>query len=355
MVELRARPKGRKEKLQRLVGDIRDRHFEYQARPRPPRDWARYDEAQAHELADILDLINHLLDPLPAQRRTCRPGRPPTYLAKDLAKVILLQTFFGTSNRTTAGYARIFREKLRLSHRIHYKAIERAYASAHVMALIHDAFTTTVEIGTPTTTDYTLDGSGIRTTIKGNWAEDKNSQTAITRFDGAITMVALPTQIITAFVPRQIGFTSEVNQLPYLVEKTVRITHSLRGFVTADAGFQSRANCEAITAANGTPRILPRRLVSLKTLGAPSWTRMLNQLMKDPQQWLHEYHKRSLAETSWSLYVRLFPRPLRRRLPRHRAGEHLARFSAFNLVRISRAWRQGVLPGFCLPRGGDAN
>lgn len=347
MVELRGKPKGRKEKLQRCVSDIRDHTYEYQERPPPKRDWARYDEAQTHELADVLDLCNSLIDPHPEPTPSGGRGRPPLHAAKDLAKVILLQIVFKTSNRVTAGYARIFREKLGLHRPIKYKTIERAYASSRVIGLLIIAFETIVRTIEPTTTGYTLDGSGIPSSIKGNWERDKaSSKAAGDRFDGAITMVALPSQVISAYVPRRIGFTSEVDQLPKLVHKTIGTLRGgrLTGFVCADAGFQSRNNCEVIVAAGGVPRIMPKRNVSLKTLGAPSWTRMLNQLMNDPQKWLEEYHLRSLAETSWSLYVWLFPRPLRRRVPRRRASEHLARFVVFNLVRVSRCFRQGHLP-----------
>ncbi len=345
MLDTRAHTKGRKERLQRLISDIRDQTFPYQARPDKPRDWARYDEAQAHELADILDLTHRLIETLPEPTPPTGPGRHPTYPAKDLAKTILLQSFFQTSNRVTAGYTRAFREKLRLERPIHYKAIERAYGSPRVVGLLLMAFASTARLGVPSTEGYTLDGSGVPTSIKGNWERDKSQDKAMAeRFDGAITMVALPSQLIAAYVPRRIGFTSEVDQLPVLVHKTVSVTGSLVGIVSADAGFQSRDNCRVISEAGGVPRIMPRRNVSLRTRGVPSWTRMLGDLLRDPQAWLEEYHERSLAETSWSVYVWLFPRPLRRRVPVRRASEHLGRFVVFNLVRLSRGYRLGLLP-----------
>ena len=84
-------------------------------------------------------------------------------------------------------------------------------------------------------------------------------------------------------------------QLPVILTLLARV-----GIVSADAGFLSRDNCQAIADSGGVPRIMPKRNVSLKTLGRPAWTRMLNDLLRDAQGWLEEYHQRSLAETSWS-------------------------------------------------------
>lgn len=345
MLDLRGTPKDRRERLQRLIDDIRDKTFHYKPRPSKDLNWHRYDEAQANERADVLNLIRLLVDDDAEPPRPRQRGRPPTYAAKDKTKTMLLQTYLQASNRISTGDCRIFREKLGVKSPIPYKTIERSYSDPTVQGLIFNVFNKTVNIAAQHTTGYTLDGSGIPTTIKVNWERDKSENKKMADvFDGAITMLALPLGVITSFLPRRIGFESEVDQLQHLVDGTTRRTGGLSGIVSADAGFQSRANCEHITSAGGTPRIFPKRNVTRRTKGAPSWTRMLNDLEKDPQGWLEEYHLRSLAETFWSVYGGLFSRPLRRRLAPRRMCEHVARFTVFNLVRLSRGCRLNELP-----------
>ncbi|OQX53280.1 MAG: hypothetical protein B5M53_07155 [Candidatus Cloacimonas sp. 4484_209] len=54
------------------------------------------------------------------------PGRTPNNPA-DLAKTVLMQQYFGVSNRVTEGLVLLFKEKLGLKDTFSYKAIERAY------------------------------------------------------------------------------------------------------------------------------------------------------------------------------------------------------------------------------------
>lgn len=215
MVDLRAKPKSRKERLQRLIGDIRDGIHAYEPRPTKARDWGSYEEAQSHELADTLELIHRLLlrirEPIAKKAR----GRPAIVSTKDKAKFILLRQAFQVSNRVGTGHARIFKEKLRLENTPRYKTIERAYENPEVFSVLAQLFDETLKIAAGNTTGYTIDGSGISTTLKGNWERDKSeSSENADCFDGSVAMVCLPTQVVSAYVPRAIGFTSEVDTLP---------------------------------------------------------------------------------------------------------------------------------------------
>ncbi len=346
MRDLRGQPKNQKERLQRLIGDIREGLHHYEPRPVEKRDWARYDEAQAHELADTLESFCRIIEQVREPEMIPARGRPSIYLPKDLAKIILLQQVFQISNRATVGYVRVFKEKLGIRKIPCYKTIERAYGNSDVYRVLAVVFDETVKKANGSIRGFSVDGSGIPTSVKGNWERDKSENKEVAgRFDGAVMMVGLPVQVVTAFVPRPIGFVSEVRTLRGLVEKSVMNTGGLRGIVSADAGFQSRENCDLINEGGGVPRIFPRRDVSRKSLGSVAWAPMLTALLRDPQRWLREYHQRSLSETDWWVYKNQFPRPLRRRLKRRRGCEHLSRFVVYNLVRLSRAWRVGVLRG----------
>ena len=70
---------------------------------------------------------------------------------------------------------------------------------------------------------------------------------------------------------------------------------------------------------------------------------MLGGFLGDTQAWLREYHQRSLSETGWSTFKRLFPRPLRTRLVTRRPCERRTRFLVYNLVRLTRLNRQHLL------------
>ncbi|MEM2934279.1 MAG: hypothetical protein QXL78_05065 [Methanocellales archaeon] len=52
----------------------------------------------------------------------------------------------------------------------------------------------------------------------------------------------------------------------------------------------------------------------MKKKGSKAWTEMLLSFIEDPQEWLREYHPRSIPESSFSVFKRDYPIPLRRRI-----------------------------------------
>src|SRR5207245_7092953 len=120
------------DELRDLVRSVRSGEFEYEERPKKSLDWSSYDEAQAYELADMLYTIRKLVDEavnrLPAEGLERKgPGRPPIHPPADVAKVLLMQSYFGVSNRVAAGLAFVFKETLRLSYPLSYMMVEHAY------------------------------------------------------------------------------------------------------------------------------------------------------------------------------------------------------------------------------------
>ena len=102
--------------LRNLVSAVRNGTFHYDGRQTKSLDWSSYDEAQVHELADMLERIRDLADETstqvsPSLLEHNESGRPPCPPVK-VAKTLLLQSYFGVSNRVAAGLVRVFKEKL---------------------------------------------------------------------------------------------------------------------------------------------------------------------------------------------------------------------------------------------------
>lgn len=115
--------------LKNLLESIESKEFKYKSRKKEPIDWARYDNAQIHEIDDMLRNMRDMVDMACVRliievKPPCR-GRPSVYPG-DKAKAILMQQYFGTSNRVTNGYLVLFREKLDIGE-FSYKTVERAY------------------------------------------------------------------------------------------------------------------------------------------------------------------------------------------------------------------------------------
>ena len=124
----------RSKELREVASSVRNGTFQYEARPKKSVDWASYDEAQVNELADMLNSIRDIVDEACARiaerspEVKTGPGRPPVP-ACDLAKTLMLQSYFGAGNRVTAGLVRVFGEKLHISSEFSYKTIEKRLRS----------------------------------------------------------------------------------------------------------------------------------------------------------------------------------------------------------------------------------
>jgi hypothetical protein len=132
MAEEELRRHHTKKELRGLVSSVRDGTFHYEGRPKRSLDWSSYDEAQVREVSDMLALIRRFVEVasgrIPEEyQRSRRRGRPVTYPSSDVAKALLLQSYFGVSNRVAAGLVDLFKEKLAISKAISYKTIERGY------------------------------------------------------------------------------------------------------------------------------------------------------------------------------------------------------------------------------------
>jgi transposase len=332
------RDANQRDRFERLIEQLASRTYPYEPKESKPIDWSSYTQAQVRELNDTLELIRDAVNTvaLPSAAAGDSVGRPRENTAQDLAKIVLMQAYFGCSNRLAAGYALVFREKLDLEKDMNYKAIERAYDDPQVRRIIQGVFDLTQEPVKNRVTGFTVDGSGLPRDAKGNWERDKQTKEAKReRFDGSIVMLTIPDQIITAHVSFPVGFGSESPLLHPLVHQTLdRYDGKLHGILSADAAFLGRENCEVIEQAGATPRIYPKRGIRLQHQGLSAWRRMLNQLIQDPQTWLGEYHQRSLSEAGWSRHKRRHGKLRKLRVTR-RDGEKAARFTVDNLSRLA--------------------
>jgi len=55
-------PQQRGEELQKIIKSIRDGTFEYESKEPVTTNWAQYDQAQIHEMANYLDNIRDLVE-----------------------------------------------------------------------------------------------------------------------------------------------------------------------------------------------------------------------------------------------------------------------------------------------------
>ncbi len=122
----------------------------------------------------IRDVVNTASERLQKTIVARGPGQSPVPI-DDVIKVLLMQSYFGVSNRIAEGFLRLFKEKLGITSDFSYKTIERGYDSERNKTLLDEVFKITNEVGNSYETKFGIDGTGDPTTMKVNY-ESKRAQ-----------------------------------------------------------------------------------------------------------------------------------------------------------------------------------
>jgi transposase len=352
------------ETIRKIVTAAREGVLAYQERPTLPRDWSAYDVAQTREIADTLLITRRLVDLAEEhvlsrqQRRARQRGRPPTPAA-DIAKVLIMQTYFGVPNRVAEGLLVLFSEKLGVSREFSYKTIERGYDRTAVNRILDEVVTLTNAPIQGLEKVFAPDGTGFPSSRKENYADHRQRQSSEGREAGAWPEAGAPTpmrmpvfgagmigvrfKLYTAWRGSSDRHVGELSHFSHLLERT-RELHPGMEMVVGDGLYAGRPQCTEVTRAGAVARFLPRRNVTLKRLGSEGWVQMLLEMMRDPQGWFGEYYQREAAETGFSM-VKNRKGALRKRLGRRKETEAYLRIVQHNVTRLGQLqWIANILP-----------
>jgi hypothetical protein len=80
---------------------------------------------------------------------------------------------------------------------------------------------------------------------------------------------------------------------------------------------------------------LPKTNATFHAKGVESWKTMLYSFIDDTQEWLAEYHMRSLSESVNSMLKRKMPVKVRKKLPLRKKTEEILKINMHNLRQYS--------------------
>ena len=352
------------EELRGIIKNIRDGTFEYESKVPVKTNWAQYDQAQIHEMANYLDNIRDLVEEAdkrikertPPGKRG--PGRPPINPA-DIAKTLLLQTYTESSNRVAEGFLLLFREKLNISCHFSYKTIERGYDREPVNKILDEIVVITNESVEGKEETFSFDGTGFSASNKENYADKRQKQnsmkdrkksksvskeqahdsfpksnsTAKRGFSYAVMGVGVQYKLLSGISISPDHSVGETTLFPEAFDQTLDCHPNLDG-VLGDGIYGCRWVTNLVSENNVTPYFLPRSNVTFKSKGALGWYDMQYLLWEDPQEWLEEYHMRSISETVNSMVKCRFGAPLRKRLDSRKETETRLKLVGHNIRRV---------------------
>lgn len=318
-----------------LIQQVRKQEFPYEPRAPKKMDWKSYTMAQISEVNDMLCMIRDIVDAAWRRletrlREEAGPGLTPVP-APDLAKAVLVQQYFGVSNREAEGLMLLFKEKLAVSRDFSYKSIERAYENQDVRRILDEVFALTQTPVEGLETSQAVDATGMPTTSKVNY-EAVGKHTKRAGFEKIVTSIGTQFKLYSSVIPMEHRDDSETLYFPAVMNDLRQ--HTGIQFVLADSAYISRKNCDLVESIGAKPRMMPKSNATLARRGGDAYTHMAWEFMRDTQGWLRDYHLRSIAESGYSAEKRANPNPIRRRIHGRKQTEMRARFCNENLRRL---------------------
>jgi transposase len=346
----------RGEFLRKILDQVRSNNYPYLERDKAEMDWSNYDAAQCREIVDVINIIREVVNEAAARialrkaRAFPGPGRPATEPA-DIVKVMMLQSYFGVPNRPAEGLRILFSDRLGIRSDFSYKTIERGYDREGVKELLDEVFKLTNEQIQGSETVYSVDGSGSSTSNKQNYCQSRQNQRNRTSsksdqgewpkenragtkdYQYHLSVIGVYSKMFAAWVTNSDHRKGEQNLFPMAMKMAINNQPSMEA-ILGDGAFAGRPQCNIVDEYGVEPMFLPKRNVKFQSRGSKSWAKMLGKILKNPQQFLSDYHMRSISETGFSMIGSENPQPLRKRLEQRKGTEDYLRGICHNVKRL---------------------
>lgn len=343
----------KEEKLREIVSRVRKGDFPYEEKEKKKINFAAYDKAQINEIKDVLEMIRDVVEAASMRLQKIQlprgPGQPPKPV-EDVVKVLLMQSYFGVSNRVAEGFLGLFKEKLRVGSDFSYKTIERGYDPERSKELLDEIFKITNEIGNSFENKFGIDGTGDPTTMKVNYEskraeqrrereKEEGNQEKADSFPGkhdfqySVLSIGLTTKVYGGFSTTD---DHTLGELWHFERVMNQVLNNCPKFDTlpADGLYANRKVCAFLEKHNIVPYLLPKSNVTFRPKGVQLWKDMLNALITDPQKWLDGYHDRSISETGNSMDKKRSPNKIRKRLSGRKGTEEALKINIHNVRQI---------------------
>jgi transposase len=315
------------------------------------QNWPVYNAVQTHEREHFLELLRGLCDGIVQPPQPM--GRPRNLLA-DVVFSLVCKVYSMRSGRRSMSDLRGEDLKRFLGKVPHYNSVFRVLEDSSLTPLLK---TLIEESATPlkaVETDFAVDSSGFSTSAIAHWYDERyGRQRHERRWVKVHLMCGVHTHIVTSVEVTPTD-SADAPQFAGLVATTAR-RFPVRE-VSADKAYLSVENLQVVAAIGGIAYIpFKQRTTGLRPDFDALWNRMWHYYMFNRETFLQHYHKRSNAETTFSMIKAKFGEVVRAKLPVAQVNEVLCKILCHNLCVLIQSiyelkleptfWRAGGDPG----------
>ena len=264
-----------------------------------PQDWIAYNQAQTQEKILFMELLNELTANIPPQEYKGN-GRPPANIGEMIFS-ICLKTYLDFSSRRTESDIQMAKQLGYISHVPHFNTILKYLNNPALTQVFKELITVSALPLKQVEENFTVDASGFSTSLFERWLDVREKRSERRLFKKAHMFSGVKTNIITS-VEVTDGHIHDSIMFPDLLHNTAKYFDIKE--VTADKGYSSRANLGLVSGIGAIPFIPFKKSANGKAKGFMIWNVMFRYYRDNKEDFLRHYHKRSNAESVFSMMKR---------------------------------------------------
>jgi transposase len=306
-----------------------------------PQNWPAYNAAQTEEKDRFQVLLRDLCRGI-AEPETPRKGRPRLPLA-DMVFSSAFKVYSTVSARRFMSDLRAAHERGHLTRVPHYNSIFNYLEDARLTPVLRAMITESSLPLKAVEVDFALDSSGFTTSRFHRWFDHKYGEVRQEHdWVKVHLMCGVKTNVVTAIEIAGRN-AADTKMLPALVDATAK--NFAIAEVSADKGYASARNVEAVARVSATPFIAFR--TSDTGWSGGLWGKAFGYFTYRRADFLAHYHKRSNVEATFSMIKRKFGDFVRSKTDTAMVNEALCKVLCHNLVALIHEMHElGIDPVF---------
>lgn len=303
-----------------------------------PQNWPAYNLAQTTEKAKLQELLSELCQSIDEPPQVM--GRPRVPLA-DMIFAVCLKIYGGQSGRRNQSDMREALQRGYLSRPVHYNTISKYLEREELTPVLKHLITESARPLKAVEVDFAVDSSGFALQQFTRWYSHKYGSGKKDAHDWLKlhAMVGVSTHVITS-VEISDRDSHDTNYFRPLVSHTAQ--HFNLREVSGDKAYASRANLRLVESVGAKPYVNFRS----NTRGdseCATWNRIFHYFSFHRDEYMRHYHKRSNAESAFSMIKSRFGERLRSKTHTAQVNEVLCKVLCHNLcVLVQAMYELGV-------------
>ncbi len=305
-----------------------------------PQDWPNYNEAQKQEKLIFTDLLKELCsfikDETPPY--TGRPAVP----IRQMIFACVIKCYERVSSRREYSELKMEQERDKISIVPHFNTVIKYFNDPKLIPILTDLITFSALPLRGVEDTFAVDSSGLSSALYSRWFDYRfNNDRKVRNWLKIHAICGTKTNIITA-IKVTAGKAADSPQFPQLVKNTAKFFKVSE--VSADKGYSSRYNYEAVAAVGGECYIPFKKNSTGTSRGSVLWHKMYHYFMLNHEEFEAYYHKRSNVESTFSMIKRNLGGRLMMKKEVSQVVESLAKVLCHNILcLIHESFESGII------------